>query len=43
MRSDDLTREQARALKDKIGPMLHYLNRLKHRMWHRAFCGMIGC
>ena len=29
MRSDDLTREQARALKNKLHPMLGYLNRLK--------------
>jgi hypothetical protein len=37
MRSDDLTREQARAIKEKIAPMLGYLNRLKKRMDRRKF------
>ena len=37
MRSDDLTPDQARALKNKLQPMLGYLNRLKHRMRHRGF------
>ena len=37
MRSDDLTREQARALKNKLAPMLGYLNRLKKRMARRGF------
>ena len=37
MRSDDLTREQARALKNKIQPMLGYLHRLKKRMHHKGF------
>jgi hypothetical protein len=37
MRSDDLTREQARALKNKLTPMLGYLNRLKKRMARRGF------
>ena len=37
MRSDDLTCEQARALKNKLGPMLGYLNRLKKRMSYRGF------
>jgi hypothetical protein len=37
MRSDDLTRDQARALKNKLGPMLGYLNRLKKRMNNKGF------
>ena len=37
MRSDDLTPEQARALKNRLQPMLGYLNRLKHRMRRRGF------
>jgi hypothetical protein len=37
MRSDDLTPEQARALKNKLQPMLGYLNRLKQRMRRRGF------
>jgi hypothetical protein len=37
MRSDDLTRDQARALKNKLQPMLGYLNRLKKRMQRRGF------
>jgi hypothetical protein len=37
MCSDDLTPEQARALKNKLQPMLGYLNRLKHRMRRRGF------
>ena len=37
MRSDDLTKEQARALKNKIGPMLGYLSRLKRRMAYHGF------
>ena len=37
MRSDDLIREQARALKNKLQPMLGYLNRLKKRMTYRGF------
>ena len=32
MRREDITREQAEAIKAKIGPMLCYLNRLKRRM-----------
>ena len=32
MRREDLTREQAEAIKEKIAPMLGYLNRLKRRM-----------
>ena len=32
MRREDLTREQAEAIKEKIAPMLGYLNRLKKRM-----------
>jgi hypothetical protein len=32
MRREDLTREQAEAIKAKIAPMLGYLNRLKKRM-----------
>jgi hypothetical protein len=37
MRSDDLTREQARALKNKIGPMVAYLSRLHNRMGYSGF------
>jgi hypothetical protein len=37
MRSDDLTKEQARAIKEKIGPMLGYLNKLAKRMNQRRF------
>jgi hypothetical protein len=37
MKSDDLTPDQARALKNKLQPMLGYLNRLKHRMRQRGF------
>jgi hypothetical protein len=37
MRSDDLTREQARALKNKLAPMLGYLSRLRKRMAYRGF------
>jgi hypothetical protein len=37
MNSDDLTPTQARALKNKLQPMLGYLNRLKHRMRKRGF------
>src|SRR3954464_6752839 len=32
MRREDLTREQAEAISQKIGPMLGYMNRLKKRM-----------
>ena len=37
MRSDDLTRDQAQALKNKLQPMLGYLSRLKRRMVRRGF------
>lgn len=37
MRSDDLTRDQARAIKNKIQPMLGYLSRLKRRMIFKGF------
>ena len=37
MRSDDLTCDQARALKNKLHGMLGYLNRLKKRMTFRGF------
>ena len=37
MQCDDLTDEQARALKNKLQPMLGYLNRLKQRMRRRGF------
>ena len=37
MTSDELTREQARALKNKLQPMLGYLSRLKRRMVYRLF------
>jgi hypothetical protein len=32
MRADDLTRAQARAISNKLGPMVAYLNRLGQRM-----------
>jgi hypothetical protein len=37
MGSNDLTKEQARALKNKIGTMLNYLGRLQRRMRYRGF------
>jgi hypothetical protein len=37
MQSTDLTREQARALKSKLQPMIGYLSRLKRRMYQRGF------
>jgi hypothetical protein len=37
MRSDQLTRRQAQALKNKIRPMLGYLSRLKRRMAQKGF------
>jgi hypothetical protein len=37
MQADDLTREQARALKNKLQPMLAYLCKLKRRMLQRGF------
>jgi hypothetical protein len=37
MQSNDLKPWQARALKNKIRPMLSYLNRLKRRMHRRGF------
>jgi hypothetical protein len=37
MRSSDLKKNQARALKNKLAPMLGYLNRLKRRMIRRGF------
>lgn len=37
MRSDDLTKEQARTLKNNLQPMLGYLNRLKQRMRRKGF------
>jgi hypothetical protein len=37
MRSEDLTRDQARALKNKLQPMLGYLSRLKKRMVYKGF------
>jgi hypothetical protein len=37
MRAEDLTRAQARALKNKLGPMVAYLNRLGKRMSDRGF------
>ena len=37
MQCDDLTDEQARALKNKLQPMLGYLNRLKQRLRRRGF------
>ena len=37
MQADDLTREQAAALKNKLRPMLNYLGQLKRRMTYRGF------
>jgi hypothetical protein len=37
MQSDDLTRDQARALKNKLQPMLGYLTRLRKRMAFKGF------
>jgi hypothetical protein len=37
MQSDDLTRQQAAALKNKLRTMLDYLSRLKPRMVNRGF------
>src|SRR5215207_7747298 len=37
MQADDLTRAQARALKNKLTPMVDYLNRLGKRMSSRGF------
>ena len=37
MQTTDLTRDQARALKNKLQPMLGYLGRLKRRMMRRGF------
>jgi hypothetical protein len=37
MQSDDLTKNQARALKHKLQPMLTYLNRLLRRMRYKGF------
>jgi hypothetical protein len=37
MRADDLTCAQARAIKNKLGPIVAYLNRLGKRMSDRNF------
>ena len=37
MQSTDLTRDQARALRNKLQPMLGYFSRLKRRMTYRGF------
>jgi hypothetical protein len=37
MRSYDLSRDPTLALKNKLQPMLGYLNRLKHRMIRKGF------
>ena len=37
MNADDLTREHARAIKNKLDPMISYLNRLGKRMSDRNF------
>jgi len=37
MQADDLTRDQAAAVKNKLRPMLGYLGRLKRRMVQRGF------
>jgi hypothetical protein len=39
MQSDDLTRDQARALFERVSPMLNYLVRLRKRMVQRHFDG----
>ena len=37
MTSDDLTKQQAEAINDKVRPMLNYLYRLRDRMEQRGF------
>jgi hypothetical protein len=37
MQSTDLTRNQARALQNKLEPMLAYINKLRHRMQNKGF------
>jgi len=37
MTSDDLTKQQAVAINDKVRPMLNYLYRLRTRMEQQAF------
>ena len=37
MQANDLTRDQARALKNKLHPMLDYLGRLNKRIAGRGF------
>src|SRR4051812_3139240 len=37
MQADDLTRQEAAALKNKLRPMLGYLGKLKRRMVQRGF------
>jgi hypothetical protein len=37
MQRNDLTHEQAKALQDKLEPMLYYLNKLQHRMQNKGF------
>ena len=35
MRINDLTREQAKALQDRLDPILAYLNKLRHRIQNK--------
>jgi hypothetical protein len=37
MESHDLTPAQCQALREKLGPMLVYLNKLLHRMQNKGF------
>jgi hypothetical protein len=37
MQSTDLTRDQAKAVQQKLEPMLAYLNKLRHRMQNKGF------
>lgn len=37
MQSDDLTPAQRRRLLESLGPMLGYLNKLRHRMQNKGF------
>jgi hypothetical protein len=37
MQSTDLTRDQAKAVQQKLEPMLAYLNKLQHRMQNKGF------
>jgi hypothetical protein len=37
MQSEDLTRDQTRALQERLEPMLAYLNKLRRRMQNKGF------